>query len=105
MHLETGQSEKACALLEEALDTASQADDRRCLLYAAANLALVHLRRGEHLIVWQGADGIAVLPHKDVMLGPPRPNQMIVAGRRVTPNGEEFEVMALDRDDPRLPKK
>ena len=40
---------EALALLQQALDTATTAGDRRCLLYAAANLALVHLRHGDHL--------------------------------------------------------
>jgi hypothetical protein len=66
-------------------------------------MALSILRQRGHLIVWQGADGIGVLPHKNVFLGPPQPNQVVVAGRRLDENGaEEFELMVLDRDDPRL---
>lgn len=65
-------------------------------------MALMILRQGGHLVVWQGADGVGVLPHKDVMLGPPTGNQVIVAGRRKTPVGDEYEIAALDRDDPRL---
>jgi hypothetical protein len=55
-----------------------------------------------HLIVWQGADGIGILPHKEVFLGPPQPNQVVVAGRATGEFGEEFVLVVMDQDDPRL---
>ena len=65
-------------------------------------MALDILRRRGHLIVWEGFEGIGVLPHADVRLGRPKPNQVVVAGRRVDENGEEFLIGVFDRDDPRL---
>ena len=65
-------------------------------------MALSILRGGGHLIVWQGADGIGVLPDRDVFLGPPKGNQVIVAGRRTTSSAEEYDIFALDANDPRL---
>jgi len=49
VRLNTGESEAALALLQEALDTATRAGDRRCLLHAAGNLGLAHWRYGEHV--------------------------------------------------------
>lgn len=65
-------------------------------------MALNILRQRGHLIVWEGLEGIGILPHKEVRLGRPQTNQVVVAGRRMTDQGEEFEMMVLDRDDPRL---
>jgi hypothetical protein len=65
-------------------------------------MALNILRQRGHLIVWEGLEGIGILPHKEVRLGRPQANQVIVAGRRMTEQGEEFDIMALDRNDPRL---
>jgi hypothetical protein len=65
-------------------------------------MALDILNRRGHLIVWEGANGIGILPHADVFLGPPQPNQVIVAGRTMTEHGAEFMIMVMDRNDPRI---
>ena len=46
--METGHLLQARELLQEALDTATRADNRVCLLHAVNNLAVLHLRHGEH---------------------------------------------------------
>ena len=48
VYLETGQSDQARTFLQQALNVATRAGDRRCLLHAANNLALAHLRHREH---------------------------------------------------------
>lgn len=48
VQLETGHPGQARELLQAALDTATRADNRVCLLYAVNNLSVVHLRHGEH---------------------------------------------------------
>ena len=67
------------------------------------SMALAMLNRRGHLIVFEGRDGVAILPHKEVAIGPPRPDHVVVAGRRVNEQGEEeFDLAVLHRDDPRL---
>ena len=65
-------------------------------------MALDILNRRGHLVVWEGANGIGILPHEDVFLGPPQPNQVVVAGRAMTENGPEFMITVMDGDDPRI---
>jgi hypothetical protein len=64
-------------------------------------MALHMLRRQGHLIVWEGAEAIAILPDREVPLGATRDNVIVVRGR-MTPDGEEYDAFALTTDDPRL---
>jgi hypothetical protein len=65
-------------------------------------MALSILRQGGHLVVWQGVDGVGVLPDRDVFLGPPTGNQVIIAGPRRGVATEIYDIVAIDRNDPRL---
>ncbi len=64
------------------------------------SLAAAH-NRGQ-VVVWQGLDAIAVLPDRDVVLGPVREDQLIITSERHTPFGLKLDVMLMDRNDPRL---
>jgi len=54
------------------------------------------------VIVWQGLDAIAVLPHRDINLGRVRQDQLIMTSEKHTHAGVEMNVLVVDRDDPRL---
>jgi hypothetical protein len=57
--------------------------------------------RGQ-VIVWEGEDLIAILPHADKHLGPMRPDQLIVTHEKSEAGALTYDVMIMDRDDPRL---
>lgn len=59
------------------------------------------LRNQGHLVVWEGLAAIVVLPDRDVHLGELNGRNIIVMGRN-TPNGPEYDAVALAADDPRL---
>lgn len=54
------------------------------------------------VIVWEGLDAVAVLPDKEVNLGPVRADQLIITRERRTILGTQFDVILMDRDDPRI---
>ncbi|MBI3439146.1 MAG: hypothetical protein HY054_10970 [Proteobacteria bacterium] len=64
-------------------------------------LAQNMLRRRGSLIVWEGNHGTAILPDREINLGLAMHKQIVVMGRD-GPNGEEYNVEAWERDDPRL---
>lgn len=59
------------------------------------------LRNRGHLVVWEGEIAIVVLPDRDVNLGEVSDRNIVVMGRD-TPNGPEYDAVALAPDDPRL---
>ena len=70
--------------------------------YSQLKAMALHLLRGQgHLLVWEGGEPIAILPNRDVRLGPGRDN-IIVVGGRSTPTGEDYDAVSLAPDDPRL---
>ena len=54
------------------------------------------------LLVADGPAIIAVLPDREVDLGPDIPGQAYVATRAMTPTGVRYSVETLAPDDPRL---
>lgn len=63
----------------------------------AANI----LRTRGHVLVWEGADGVVVFPDREVNLGDITGRVVVVMGR-TTPQGDEYDALALAPDDPRL---
>ncbi|MBS0383914.1 MAG: YkgJ family cysteine cluster protein [Proteobacteria bacterium] len=63
--------------------------------------AMNALRQRGHLIVWEGADAIVVLPDREVNFGPLGNRTLVVMGRS-TPLGEQYDALALEPGDPRL---
>jgi hypothetical protein len=59
--------------------------------------------RGQ-VIIFVGDDRIAILPDRDKRLGPAEPGQVLVGMEYETPTGVIYDVIAMDRDDPRLPQ-
>lgn len=75
---------------------------RREPYYSQLKAMALHMLRNEgHLLVWEGDEPIAILPDRDVRLGIGRDNVIVIRGRS-TPNGEEYDAIALAHDDPRL---
>lgn len=64
-------------------------------------LALERLRQQGSLVVWEGHHAFAILPDRELDLGLAMHKQIVVMGRN-GPNGEEYNVEAWERDDPRL---
>jgi hypothetical protein len=64
-------------------------------------LALQRLREQGSLVVWEGDHAFAILPDRDIDLGLAMHKQIVVMGRQ-GPRGEEYNVEAWERDDPRL---
>lgn len=64
-------------------------------------LALLMLRQRGSLIIWEGERAFAVLPDREIDLGPAMGKQIVVMGRD-GPAGEEYNVEAWDKNDPRL---
>ena len=52
------------------------------------------------VIVWQGLDAVAVLPDREINLGHVRSDQLIIT--RATAAGVPFDVILMERDDPRI---
>lgn len=52
------------------------------------------------VIVWQGANVIAVLPDREINLGAVRQDQLIITSEKRGPAGLELDVRVVDRDDP-----
>lgn len=62
----------------------------------------LHLLRGKgHLLVWTRDDVVAILPDREVSFPHARDKVIVVRGR-MTAQGEEYDVAALDADDPQL---
>jgi hypothetical protein len=55
--------------------------------------------RGQ-VIVWQGANAIAVLPDRTKLLGEVRSDQLILTSQKTGPSGIELDVHVVDRDHP-----
>ena len=66
----------------------------------AANAA----RTGGTVIVWAGDKVTLVLPDREKELGAVRDDQVIVPVQIRTPRGLETDYIAVDADDPRVPK-
>lgn len=64
-------------------------------------LAQNMLRQRGSLIVWEGNRATAILPDREIDLGLAMHKQIVVMGRN-GPHGEEYNVEAWERDDPRL---
>ncbi len=60
--------------------------------------------RGQ-VIVFLPDDRIAILPDRDKRLGPTNPDQVLVGMEYETPTGVIYDVIAMDRNDPRLPQE
>lgn len=54
------------------------------------------------VIVWQGRDAIAILPHTDKNIGAVRDDQFILTIERHGPSGITFDVEVVDAADPRV---
>ncbi len=54
------------------------------------------------MIVWQGLDAVAVLPDREINLGRVRSDQLIITSEKRTPTGITFDVMLMERNDPRI---
>jgi uncharacterized cysteine cluster protein YcgN (CxxCxxCC family) len=65
------------------------------------SMALAMLRQQGSLIVWQGDIGFGVLPDREVNLGRLGEKRIVVMGRN-TADGEDYDIVALHPDDPRL---
>ena len=57
-------------------------------------------RQGGQVLVWQGAEVIAVLPHKDVNLGRLDDDQRIDMLETFSPLGYEYDVIVRRKGDP-----
>jgi hypothetical protein len=55
------------------------------------------------VIVWQGENVVAVLPDREIWLGPMRPDQLIIS--IADARGKVRDVRLAERDDPRLEGK
>jgi hypothetical protein len=64
-------------------------------------LGLQMLRQQGSLIVWEGDRAVAILPDREIDLGPAMHKEIVVMGRNGA-GGEEFNVEVWERDDPRL---
>ncbi len=62
-------------------------------------MALHMLRRRGHVLVWEGREAIAILPNREVRLGRLE-TRIVCVRRRDTPLGPEYDIVALDPDDP-----
>lgn len=54
------------------------------------------------VIVWQGLEAVAVLPGREINLGRVRSDQLIITSEKRTLSGTTFDVMLMERNDPRL---
>jgi len=92
--------------LNISIDGPPEATWRRAPYYREIKaMALRMLRQRGHLLVWEENEAIAVLPHKDVPLGPLSGlvDRVLLVRGRVLPSGaEEFDILAVEKDDPRL---
>ncbi len=59
--------------------------------------------RGQ-VVVWQGRDAVVVLPAEEKNLGPVRDDQFILTAERHGSSGVTFDVIVVEKDDPRLQK-
>jgi hypothetical protein len=61
--------------------------------------AAARRNRGE-LLLWQGKDAVAVLPDRELFVGPLRAGQTIVVVEKKVPGGVELEAKVIDAGDP-----
>lgn len=54
------------------------------------------------VIVWQGLDAVAVLPDREINLGRVRSDQLIITSEKRTSTGITFDVILMERNDPRI---
>ena len=60
---------------------------------------------GGQVIVFAGDERLAILPDRDKRLGPSNPDQVLVCMQYETPQGVIYDVIAMERRDPRLPRE
>jgi hypothetical protein len=60
------------------------------------------LSTGGLLVIWDGANATAVLPDREVDLGPYRADHVWITTRTPSPQGVRYDVQSLHKDDPRL---
>jgi hypothetical protein len=65
-------------------------------------MALNMLRQRGCLVVWEGLEGVGILPDREVPIGQVGGHQIIVPTRRVSEHGEAYDIAVWDRGDPRL---
>lgn len=66
------------------------------------NWGVMALQNDGQVLVIEGHDTIAVLPDRDKNLGRVRDDQVMVTAVRSGIAGDNYDILVLDRDDPRL---
>ncbi len=64
--------------------------------------AAVALKKRGHVIVWQSEDWIAILPDREVNLGPVTADKVLVTTENPVASGIEYDIRVVDNDDPIL---
>jgi hypothetical protein len=64
-------------------------------------MALHMLRQQGHLLVWEPSGATAIMPDRDVPVGNVEKRVLLVRGR-ATAQGEEYDILVVDPDDPRV---
>ncbi len=64
--------------------------------------AAVSLKKRGHVIVWQGDDWIAILPDREVNLGPVDPSQVLITTETPGPSGVAYDIRVVEKGDPAL---
>jgi hypothetical protein len=50
------------------------------------------------VVVWEGAEAIAVMPNAEKRLGPAQPGQKIAIFQKTTPNGKIYDAFLMDKE-------